>query len=514
MKDSVNNLLEGVNGAAHNLIYTVAPTENYDNVDNTASRLLRTIASASDGLLREASKELNSSTTEVQVLQQSVLDNLNVTNNSNMIRMFYSFVENVPRATLQSSGILSAVPQIGNSYNDLARIYNTTQLQPLTATLEDFSMNLALNFRSMSNLRDLPKSLIHLEERLASGRERIVILAQSLNASNETQVDSVSTLINSVDILINSVPVILQSVQNVLSNTRLNLENYSSSVITQIQSIIRKQLDELPAFLIDATKSLDELTQTITKDMEEALEYNQLAVDQSIQSADQLIGVAGNAIDLLIKQIQSSLSSMHKSAVPTVGIIVTQLKTLLKATETAIRHSITTSSNNLFTSFDGVLATIESHLIKGSLSSEDCVNSTIKGVDNICDMTMQALVNCASFNVVDMEKFTNQMLDDTDELLVDASKLADQLDVCSRGFNATGNNYAVYRLNSCLQSVLANQRKNVVLNHLSNIQVEITNAINTIHKTIHSCVYQGLYDADNAAVVLDRATEKCFRNGK
>lgn len=266
--------------------------------------------------------------------------------------------------------------------------------------------------------------------------------------------------------------------------------------------------------LSEATKALSNLPEMITKDMEDALTYNELAVAESIELAGRLNGVAGNSLDLLNRQIQSSISTIQKSAGPTVSIIVSQLQSLVNATETGITNAVTTSSNNLYSSFDDALSTIERNVIKGALNSEKCVDEALKSVQEISEVAIESLANCARENAMDSSKFINSMLDQADELLVDICSLADKLDECSNLYNATSSASVTswtFKLTSCLQSVYASVRQSMALSHLSNVQVEITNKINMMHSSIHTCVNQALNDADNTAVTLEKNAETCFR---
>lgn len=515
-----NTVLDGVNGAVDQIFNTLSPSQPDNDVDNTASRLLKTISSASPGVLRQSAIELNTAASpEVEISRQTVLDNLKVTESTpqnlrKLSELLETFVDNVPRSTLDSSGLLPAVPQVIKSLEELDPAFNGTTLTPMIVYLEDMAINLVANFIHMRTLTNLPTRLTHLPDRLMDDREKIVFVGQVLIQVNETHVAVISDLLSSVDVIVNSVSVIFNAIQNVISKTRLNFENHASSVIAQIQDLTRSQLKELPGLIKEATKSLPLLADTIDKDMTEALNFNDIAVAEATELSSRLNGIAGNSMDLLNRQIQSSLTAIHKSTSPTVAIIVSQLKSLAEATESVISNSVTTSSNNLYTSFDGTMATVEMHLIKGALNPQMCVNETLMAVQEISETAVQSLSNCALVNAEDTKKFINKMLDDTDDLLLAISTLADQLDVCSGladAENSLVQSSLAFRMSSCLQSVSTNIRQSVVLNQLANIQVATTRKINLLHTTIHTCVYQALYDADNGAVTLDKATQLCFR---
>lgn len=501
---------------ASQLIYPSAPTEEFQNMDNIASRLLQTIQSASPGILREAVQELNSTTPDVETYRQQIIQNLRVTsstpiNERKMSSLLKIFMENVPRSTLESSGLLPVVPLVMVNVRDLQSEINENQLSSLISSLESLLVSLASNFRNMETLVNLPRTFINLHDDLAKYRESLLNEGQQLMQLNATHAGVISELISSVDAIIYSVPVILQSIQNTIANTRLKMETYATNVTDDIEGQMQKLVDYIPELIKEITKQLDAISDTISKDMADALNYTESALSQSIVTVERLKGVAGNTMNLLTGRIQSSLSAFQRSVSPTVELIVAQLKALAMVSQAEISRASSLSSKNLSHSFEGVLEIIRHHLNLGASASKLCVDAPRKIIDQITGNAINGMLNCSVVLVEDTKKFINDKLDGTDDLLLDISELADQLDACSRDFNVTGGEISSFKLNSCLQAVVSNIQKSETLNHLSNIQQTIENKINSVHSTIRTCVNMALSDADNSALSLKTNVDRCFR---
>lgn len=508
VSDSVTSVLNGV-------IYTLSPTSDGFDINNTATALLQSVAKLSPGVLREAEIALNSTTPEVESLRRTTLDKLAINSGTpislrNVMRLLQSFVENLPRSTLEASGILPASSQLVSDLNDLEFALNNSDFRAIVAELEDISVYLVSNFKNLNSLTALPKSLAHLHERLLSDLDELIVIAGGLIGSKGNNVDSaINSLINSVTIFVDSVPNTLLSVHNVLSNTILRLENRSTQFINQIHDLIQAKLNSVPELLKATTESLRNLLATIGSDLNEAVNYNDMAVEESIAYAAQMNDVAANLLGALSRQLQSALRTIHKSSLPTVAVIIGQLKALANATDTGISSAVTGTENNLFSSFEGTTAVIQNALIRGASNADSCLNYTLGKVEEIGQTTISSLNNCALDAVDRTSTFIDRIQDQVDDELMDISRLADKLDDCSAMFNST-QTISSMRISSCLQSANLNIRQSNTLSGLSTIQDSVARMIGSLYESIHTCVYAAMFEADDSAIKLERSLDKCF----
>lgn len=517
----MGSVLDVVNGALGSIFHhnddSESDSTDYEfDVDNPATRLLETISKSSLGVIRASVRALNITTPEIESNRQETLENLISTtatpgNLRNLAKLLLNFIETVPRSTLDSSGILPAIPRVISAINDLGRTFDATKLRSLIAMIEDMIRRLVINFQNLSTLRKLPHSLIYLSEEMLDSWDGIVSRAQPLSEiNNQTQVAPLSDLINSLSVIVSSVPIILQSVQSTMTNAQLELDRTSAEVVTSIRLAVQRALQELQGMLEQATGSLTKITQIISEDMNDAVAYNELAVSQSLALADQLTGQAGN---LLIGQIRATLEALQRSSKPTVGVLISQLNTLVNATEASVSKGLAIRSDSLVAVFDRVASTIKSQVIDGSFEDRsvgDCFNVTLKGVEEISGNAVISLGDCAARAVSETVQFIDEALDQADDQLMSIAHLADKLEDCANFRNSTSSLVQI-QINACLQSAFTHIRQSPVLNQLSRMQSESTKKVNSMQEAINSCVYQGLRDAKNAASVLEMTVDGFVR---
>lgn len=518
---SVNNVLDGVLGTLNNVIDTLSPStsSSLSTVDNAASRLIHSVSRSSPGILRAVAKELNSTTPEIESYRQNTIDTLKVTATTppvlrNLLALLQHYVEILPRSTLSSSGVFVTIPQMQSALvNELASEFNDMQLHPLITDVETMTRLMIANLGYLTGLRQLPNSLLYLHDHVLATRDNSVLHARLLNQSSQTQSGALNELISACDGIANSVPIILQTVQNAISGTRLNLELIASEVDTDIQQMIRQTLHGLSDILNSTLKPLLNLNPSkFQQEIQTSLEYNRVAIRQSVELAQNLTEIGNEDIDLLVGRIKSGLYYLENGVEPTVTILTTQLGALRNTFETAILNYIPPSSNLLFTVFDGSISSLQANLIVGHDLEKICVNMTIPEIEDIVLNSVRSLGNCASMNAKSSIEFINNSLDDADEILLTISHLADQLDACSALINTSSSNIII----SCLQTCYMDTQRNAVLalDQLSKIQETTANKINSVHDTIHSCTNQAIYDSENAAVILEKSVERCLRANK
>lgn len=507
---SVSSVLNGV-------IYTLSPTtnDNNDDINNTATALLQTVAKLGPGVLREATVALNSTAAEVESLRTSVLDKLQMTSGTpitlrNLMRLLQTFVDNLPRSSLEASGILPAVTQLVSDLNNLEFILPSSEFRAIVAEVEDIAVYLVSNFRNLNSLAGLPSSLVRLHDRLLGDLDDLIVVAGRLIGSKDINVDSaINSLINSVTILVDSVPNTLLSVHNVISNTILQLENKSTFFISQIHDLIQEKLNLVPAMLNSSMETLRKLVTVIGSDLNEAVNYNEMAVEDSIAYAAQMNDVATNLLGALSRQLQSALRTIHRSSLPAVNVIIGQLKALANSTESGIVTAITGTENNLFSTFEATTATIQNSLIRGTRNADLCVNYTLTRVAEISQKAVESLNDCALDAVESTVTFIDRIQDQVDDVLMGISRLADKLDDCSGMYNTT-QIPSPLRISSCFQATNKNIRQSTALSSLSTVQNSIAKMINSLYETIHTCVYAAIFEADDAGVGLERTLDKCF----